>query len=160
MGGLRSLDSRSGTCQAPTAASWRGSRRNVLARAQQVYNEWRDLHGSAQRSFANENFISYDSMRTIGDLRKDYAAVLADIGFLPGRGRVRDRSGGYHGELLPEYNACADRPTVLQAALVAGLAPNLLKIKRPSKFADVMGSAMQVCAAVISASRCAPGVWG
>ena len=150
------MDKRGEADARKQALKWANSDHLTLVR---VYNEWRSLHGSAQRSYAQQNFISYDTMRTIGDLRKDYAAVLADIGFLPGRGGFRSSSGGHHGELLPEFNACAEKPTVLQAALVAGLAPNLLKIKRPAKFADVMGSSMQVCAGVWGVRWCVEAWW-
>ena len=145
------MDKRGEADARKQALKWADSDHLTLVK---VYNQWRTKRGSEARAFCNENFVSWDTMRTIGDLRKDYASVLADIGFLPGR-RPSQRRGkgsrsssdyGHHGEMLPSLNACAARSTVLQAALVAGLAPNLLKLRRPAKFADVMGSAMQATA--------------
>lgn len=112
----------------------------------QAYNLWRDQGRQGdQRKLCDNNFLSHETMRTISDLRRDYANVLADIGFLPGRASGRNRDDyGYVGERTEELNVCSENVSVLQAALVGGLYPNLIKVKIPSKYTEVAGGAVRV----------------
>ena len=55
-----------------------------------AFDAWRDAGASggaaAQRALCDAAALSHDSLRSMADLRDDYAGTLADMGFLPGGG--------------------------------------------------------------------------
>ncbi|KAA0176650.1 hypothetical protein FNF27_01931 [Cafeteria roenbergensis] len=95
----------------------------------QAFKGFREAGGySARRAFCDEHFLSFDGMRTLADLREDYAATLADLGFIQG---PRGGAAGRYGELAPEANARSGDAAVVRSALVAGLYPNVIKVVLP-----------------------------
>ena len=63
--------------------SWPTSDHLSLVKA---YDKWRSITGqSARRAFCDSLGLSYEGMRSISDLRHEYAGQLAELGFLPGR---------------------------------------------------------------------------
>ena len=78
----------------------------------------------SRRRYCEENFLSYESMRTISELRRQLATALYDAGF-SGR-NDEDRFSGAEGLTLKATN-------LLRAALCAGMYPNILHIRKPQK---------------------------
>ena len=96
-------------------------------------------------------------MDAILDGRAEYAAILADLGFVPGEYVQHTRQGGLSAGLgggagpkhftgaggLDEY---AGNARVIKAALCAGFYPSILRVEHPTaKFKPVVGGAFQVC---------------
>lgn len=99
-----------------------------------AYNAFDAAGGqSAKRKLCRDHFLSYDGMREVHDLRRDFARTLADLGFIAGRGDER-------GSLL---NECSSDIPVVQAALAAGLYPHIANIQWPSrKYVESTGGAI------------------
>jgi HrpA-like RNA helicase len=131
--------------------TWGQSDHLAIVRA---YNSWRDCSTySAKKAFAEEHFLSNDTLRTIDETRHELAGALADMGFLRGGGRMsqgigklggdgkknsggRGGSGsgsGRFGELSIESNFYSEQLNVIRAALVAGLYPKVVKVVAPER---------------------------
>jgi hypothetical protein len=87
--------------------AWGQSDHLAIVRA---FNLWRDAGGwNARRDFADEHGLSHETLRNMSDLRAEFAGVLSDMGFLPGRqGRVATRGGGGAGGSRAGTGAGAD----------------------------------------------------
>lgn len=92
-----------------------------------------------KRRFCKNNALSFDRMQEICQLQSELLEGMVSLGFIDS---VRE---GLQLRPAPSAaNANSAQPTVVAAALCAGLYPQLAKIIRPPKrFADVMGSALE-----------------
>jgi len=83
-----------------------------------AFSQWYDIHKngtkSEERAFCEENFLSMNTLYSILSLKKQYYQNLKDIGFI-------NDSVNEHSEEYP----------IIKAALVAGMYPNILKVKHP-----------------------------
>ncbi|KAL6607673.1 P-loop containing nucleoside triphosphate hydrolase protein [Neocallimastix sp. 'constans'] len=83
-----------------------------------AFSQWYDIHKtgtkSEERAFCEENFLSMNTLYSILSLKKQYYQNLKDIGFI-------NDSVNKHSEEYP----------IIKAALVAGMYPNILKVKHP-----------------------------
>jgi len=104
----------------------------------EVHRRWKDCKGwSARRSLCEDFHLSMDAMNTLDDTRRDFAATLADLGFLrggnSGRSYGRGEDWGKYGEDAPALNENSDDIDVVSAALCAGLYPNVAKVVYPAR---------------------------
>jgi len=83
-----------------------------------AFNQWYEIHKtgtkSEERAFCEENFLSINTLYSILSLKKQYYQNLKDIGFI--NDSVNEHSNEY---------------PIIKAALVAGMYPNILKVKHP-----------------------------
>ncbi len=143
---------REAAARAHAAFEWARSDHLAAARA---FAAWRAAGGaSARRAFADAHALSHDTLRAMEDARREYAALLVDMGFLRCGRRGRDAgeeegagegdAGGRYGELAPSANACAEDTNVVRAALAAGLYPRLVKIVAPPRrYNETISGAMR-----------------
>ena len=62
---------------------WGQSDHLAIVRA---FNLWRDSgNWNQRRQFADDHYLSHETLRSMADLRTEYAGVLSDLGFLPGK---------------------------------------------------------------------------
>lgn len=123
-----------------------------------AFNKWKEIRqmkgDGGTRTFLRESFLSYLTLNQMEDLRKQFASLLVEIGFLPkgfrvsGKGRNGRNSGGggggggrgarnYRGNdpaLVP--SAATESPgkdsvPMIKAVLCAGLYPNIIVAPRP-----------------------------
>jgi ATP-dependent RNA helicase DHX57 len=104
-----------------------------------AYEQWSKISGRAEkRSFCSENFLSETTLRALDDLKRQFAEILTDMGFLP-RGQLR--GGRFGGEL---FNVNSGKYSIIKAALLGGLAPNIIKCVAPKvKYVKVIAGATQ-----------------
>ena len=149
-------DRRAALATAQKALAWGHSDHLTMV---QAYNKWRSAQGAAARRKVAETYcLSFEALNTIQDVRRDLAAALAEVGFLPGRagraereeaaesaaaaaeamhrsvrvlGEVLEDGWGHYGECSPAANACASDATILRSALCAGLYPHVAKVVTP-----------------------------
>ncbi|GMH41213.1 hypothetical protein BSKO_09123 [Bryopsis sp. KO-2023] len=112
-----------------------------------AYSAWAEarIRGGdrAGYAFCRENFLSEDVMQATLSARKEFASILADIGFVSrdyaiqvGRGRSADD---------PISDEFASNSRFVRAALCAGYYPNILRVANPpKKFVQVAGGAKEV----------------
>ncbi|TPX65487.1 hypothetical protein SpCBS45565_g05139 [Spizellomyces sp. 'palustris'] len=79
----------------------------------------------AEREFCEQNFLSLPTMSSISDLRRQYLDILIDLNYVP-QAYNRAIDDPSHG-----LNANSTNGRIVKAALVAGLYPNLARIKLP-----------------------------
>jgi len=92
-------EERGAILAARTKFAWGNSDHLAVVRA---FDMWRGAGTHAdRRRFAADHGLSHDTLRSMEDLRADYAAVLADLGFLAAGRHGRRRDGG--GEEGGEY---------------------------------------------------------
>jgi HrpA-like RNA helicase len=104
-----------------------------------AFNEWKDVRRTqgdrASQHFLRESFLSRMTLFQMEDLRKQFAGLLVDIGFLPkkfrlsnGLGRGRDSGRDQHNHATPPTMANANGSNVhlVKAVLCAGLYPNII----------------------------------
>lgn len=97
-----------------------------------AFNEWRSLrqpNGRAAQSFASDKFLSRMTLFQMEELRKHYADLLVDIGFLP-KGFRLGRTGTNDADRFG-VNKNAENHALLKAVLCAGLYPNVIVAPRP-----------------------------
>lgn len=100
----------------------------------QVYRKWSACRGwGERRALCEELHLSTDALQTLDDTRGDFAATLADLGFLRRADRGARREHGRFGEDAPALNENSDDPDVVSAALCAGLYPNVAKVVYPDR---------------------------
>ncbi|XP_057650908.1 putative ATP-dependent RNA helicase DHX57 [Diorhabda carinulata] len=87
------------------------------------------------KHFANENFLSYRTLTTIADVKKQFLELLVDIGFVPINLNTKRRLGwdDVYEITGPEFNRNGENIRLLSAVLCAALYPNVVKILTPSK---------------------------
>ena len=108
-----------------------------------AYKEWyRSGNGVASRGrFCDRHFLSRQAMESIQASRNDYAAVLADLGFVTRQYLQNLRREGFGGGVA-DRNANASR--VVKAALVAGFYPQVVNVRHPeTKFAQTAGGTVE-----------------
>ncbi|KAL2644845.1 hypothetical protein R1flu_012432 [Riccia fluitans] len=104
-----------------------------------AYNGWStlaSLKGSrAARDFCTNNFLSVSTLIMIRDMRNQFASLLADIGFI----QVPQGDKGKRGNLEnlindpnQTFNRNSTQPSVIKAALCAGLYPNVAAMEEES----------------------------
>jgi ATP-dependent RNA helicase DHX57 len=99
-----------------------------------AYAQWQKCGGaSARRAFCEKNFLSQQALEGVHASRQDYAAVLADLGFVS-----REGVGGG----VADRNAGVGR--VVKAALVAGFYPQVVSVRHPeTKFVQTAGGTVE-----------------
>lgn len=113
-----------------------------------AYKEWLkhcDKSRRAGQVFAQENFLSYKTLLTLADMKKQFLELLASIGFVPGD--VRGVKRGYEIDKVtnvtgPQINVNCENWRLLAAILCAALYPNIVKVLTPEKvyIPSVMGA--------------------
>ena len=119
-----------------------------------AFNGWRLEHQrsghKAARRYAEEYFISVPAMEAIGQGRRQFAQILADLGFIspsylhsvgqPALAEDGQPANSAYGE-PDEY---AGHARVVKAALAAGFYPQLLRVENPAaRFQKVDGGAFE-----------------
>lgn len=101
-----------------------------------AYIGWQSCgQGRSKKKYCEDNYISYDGMRQLAQLRAQLATALFDAGFSNSR-RSKDSTTSSFSTLKST--------NVLRAALCAGLYPNILHIKKPErKYEQVDGGAFE-----------------
>ena len=104
-----------------------------------VYNKWKaaTVQGGrrAAAEFCNRHFLSDQAMEIIEAGRRQYADVLADLGFAP-------RS--YLSQPQSTLDTYSHNARVVKSAITAGLYPQLLRVLSPTaKYQKVLGGAME-----------------
>jgi ATP-dependent RNA helicase DHX57 len=81
---------------------------------------------SAMRSFCEENFVNFNTVRDISSLRQDFQAALAEIGLIdpPGRGPRRNQD-------LDDWNVNSENESLLKGILVGAFWPRIVRIRLP-----------------------------
>ena len=90
------------------------------------------------RSFCEDNFVNFNTIRDITSLRQDFQAALAEIGLIdfPGRGPRRD-------EAMEEWNVNSENENLLKAILVGAFWPRIVRIRLPdAKFEKVQAGSV------------------
>jgi len=145
------------------ACAWGQSDHLALVRA---FEGWRGAGGVGRggQAWADAHGLSHETLRAISDARIEHASALTDLGFLPGPRGGRSSGGGggeyieeggrrggpappsdwgRYGELSPSANACAGDVSIVRAALVAGLYPNVVKVvPPPRRYHETSGGAV------------------
>ena len=97
---------------------------------------------SAERAYIEANSLSWQALDGVRAAREDYAAVLAELGFVPRAyvDAVRGRGSPAAEAARATADAHAGSARVVKAALCAGLYPNVLRVAHPeSRFAPTAG---------------------
>ncbi|XP_069688827.1 putative ATP-dependent RNA helicase DHX57 [Periplaneta americana] len=88
----------------------------------------------AGQVFATENFLSWRTLVTLADIKRQFLELLASIGFIPVE--IGGRRGGSDNILSvtgPELNTNGENNRLLAAILCAALYPNVVKVLTPEK---------------------------
>lgn len=98
-----------------------------------AFTQWKEMRASkgdrAASNFLKQNYLSRMTLWQIDALRKQYAGLLVDIGFLPKGFRIDDgqsRGKNNRPSISCGANANAENRALLKAILCAGLYPNVL----------------------------------
>jgi ATP-dependent RNA helicase DHX57 len=87
-----------------------------------AFSQWKDLKRQKGdrdvRSFLTDSFLSRLTLQQMEDLRKQFAGLLTEIGFLPKGFRLHEKNS-------PE-NSNASNVGLIKAVLCAGLYPNII----------------------------------
>jgi HrpA-like RNA helicase len=90
-----------------------------------AFREWKDMrlnHGeAATKAFLRDSFLSRQTLFQMEELRKQFAKLLVEIGFLPRSYKLNQPK-----HLSPTANANDDNVALIKAVLCAGLYPNVL----------------------------------
>jgi len=93
-----------------------------------AFDKWRNLRKTkgarAAQKFAREKFMSQMTLYNMQELRRHYASLLVDIGFLPSGYRVPKNVA--EDERPSGANANSGNVALLKAVLCAGLYPNVI----------------------------------
>jgi ATP-dependent RNA helicase DHX29 len=116
------FDQRDVANEAHRALSVEGSDHMTLLFA---FNEWKRLRkvkgGKAAQTFVNDSFLSRTTLFQMEDLRRHYASLLVEIGFLPKGFKLLDEERRNGSEM-----ATSQSSALLRALLCAGLYPNII----------------------------------
>ena len=101
-----------------------------------AFDQWKLLRASrgdrATNFFVRDNFLSRMTLIQMQELRKQYASLLIDIGFLPLYFRIEGgKSGGHSASASCLSNANSSNMSLIKAVLCAGLYPNIIVAPRP-----------------------------
>ncbi|XP_023013378.1 putative ATP-dependent RNA helicase DHX57 [Leptinotarsa decemlineata] len=103
-----------------------------------AYKKFLDVYKKTRvgaRNFASENYLSFKTLTTIGDIKHQFLELLVDIGFVSVN-LERRRKLGYDNvyEITgPDFNRNGENIRLLTSVLCAALYPNVVKILTPSK---------------------------
>jgi len=100
-----------------------------------AFNQYTRLRVSrgdrATTSFLRENFLSRITLFQMQELRKQYASLLVDIGFLPTDFRLEGgKSAVRNGGKPSDSNVNGNNVSLIKAVLCAGLYPNIIVAPR------------------------------
>ena len=98
-----------------------------------AYQGWAEAYSnkgaSAARDFARRHFLSFQTLQMLGDMRSQFAAMMAEIGFLeaPKGSRRSQASKGtcWADDAAASWNLYQAHAPVVKAALTAALYPNV-----------------------------------
>lgn len=97
-----------------------------------AFNKWKELKRSARgkssiKTFLNESFLSQMTLFQMENLRRQFADLLVDIGFLPKGFRLDGKSRRTSSD-APDTspNANSENMQLVKAVLCAGLYPNVI----------------------------------
>lgn len=98
----------------------------------EAFNRWADLRRTkgdrATNSFLRDNFLSRMTLFQMDELRKQFASLLVDIGFLPkGFKLERTTRGSIQNTSTNTANANNGNRSLLKALLCSGLYPNIIR---------------------------------
>ena len=95
---------------------------------------------SIENPFANnQNFLSFQTLQSIADLRRQYRDILAELGYIPEGYKL----GEGVGKVNMDVNSKDGR--VVKAVIVAGLYPQVARISMPEKrFEETLGGTVEV----------------
>jgi HrpA-like RNA helicase len=100
----------------------------------EAFNQWRNIRRSkgerASSAFARDSFLSKMTMLQMEELRKQFASLLTDIGFLPSDFNLDAVVKGTVSQ-ISDANFNAENMDLLKAVLCAGLYPNIILAPRP-----------------------------
>ncbi|KAJ3349723.1 hypothetical protein HDU83_000341 [Entophlyctis luteolus] len=122
-----------------------------------AYDAWLKASASgklAERDFCDLNFLSMTALVAISDLRRQYADILADIGFIK-RENVEAALTG-----TGECNIYSDDSRIVKAAVAAGLYPQIASVKLPEvSYVETAHGAVEKEAAAheVTFSTCSDG---
>ncbi|KAL7580066.1 hypothetical protein ACA910_005051 [Epithemia clementina (nom. ined.)] len=85
-----------------------------------AFTGWKRSRGNREVSFLKEHSLSRMTLHQINDLRKQYASLLIDIGFVPRNYNLNQRDSRQHSQLDDSNIA------MLVGVLCAGLYPNII----------------------------------
>mmetsp|Transcript_54900 Transcript_54900/g.164370 ORF Transcript_54900/g.164370 Transcript_54900/m.164370 type:complete len:713 (-) Transcript_54900:147-2285(-) len=96
-----------------------------------AFNQWKRKKGDRSvHSFLRESFLSRLTLFQMEDLRKQFADLLKDIGFLPKSFRIDQGRGkgsqAHQSGSVDAANAYAENLQLIKAILCAGLYPNII----------------------------------
>lgn len=107
----------------------------------QAYKGWCSAAKNGNQAgfvYCRENFLSYRGLQEIASLKRQFAELLSDIGFIKEglRARIVERmsSKGTDGVLEatgPEANLNSDNIRLMSAMLCAALYPNVVQVRAP-----------------------------
>jgi len=102
-----------------------------------AFEAWRSMPSDRERRrFASDNFLHEEAMRDIDKLRREFLDSIEQIGFP----RLNEVIRSKH----PLLDLNAKKRRLIKASLCAGLYPNVVKVKRPSKrYVETLGGAME-----------------
>lgn len=102
-----------------------------------AFEAWRALPSDKERRrFSSDHFLFEEALRDIDKLRREFLDAIEQIGF-PRRNEVIASSH-------PLLDIIAKKRRLIKASLCAGLYPNVVKIKRPSKrYVETLGGALE-----------------
>lgn len=112
-----------------------------------AFNKWKEMRRTkgdkATRTFLQDSFLSRLTLFQMEDLRKQFADLLVDVGFLPrefrlkGGRNVRGSNNNRRPEAPPSAaDVYSDNMPLIKAILCAGLYPNIIVAPRPLVRAD------------------------
>lgn len=105
-----------------------------------AYNGWQDARargGSEERVYLSRNYLSYNTLCMIRDMKRQFAELLSEMGFL--RSGVDKRhmerlTGDGVAEATGEVaNKYSSNLKLVQAVIVAGFYPNVARVILPAK---------------------------
>jgi hypothetical protein len=100
--------------------------------------------GARRAQAAAANFIADAAMEATAASRADFAAQLADLGFLPAAYARACRDGGPMPAEAAAYDDHSGNARIVKAALCAGFYPAILRVEHPTAvFAETHGGALQ-----------------
>lgn len=129
------FDKRDMADEARKSFATRGSDHLTTLTAFTRWQEMRRTKGDrVTQTFLRESFLSRMTLFQMEDLRKQFANLLVEIGFLPKTFRLqKTRRGGGGGPTPspPSASPNADNVALIKAVLCAGLYPNIIVAPRP-----------------------------
>jgi ATP-dependent RNA helicase DHX57 len=113
-----------------------------------AYRRWKTAHHRSKyagQCYADENFLSWKTLHTLGEMKYQFLELLVSIGFVPldlkGRRRfIKDDILDLTGS---DLNVNGENNRLLAALLCAALYPNIVKVFTPEKsFTQGIGGAV------------------